>query len=110
MRKREKKKNRENRANEHPEDIKEKKKVIKEYVENIGLNWNGDSKQHTLTISFKLPLVNDGISYQKGKTGRYLKDNKGRKKYEVLDGKKTLTTPTHSETYSTVTDFARFLG
>jgi len=91
-------------------DIKEKKKVIKEYVKNIGLNWDGDSKQHTLTISFKLPLVNDGISYQTGKTGKYLRDNKGRKKYEVLEGKKTLTTPTHSETYSTVTLFAKLRG
>jgi len=41
---------------------------------------------------------------------QYLKDRKGFKKYEVLEGKKTLTTPTHSETYSTVTDLAKFLG
>jgi hypothetical protein len=42
--------------------------------------------------------------------GQYLKDRKGFKKYDILEGEKTLTTSTHSETYSTVTDFARFLG
>jgi len=69
--------------------------VIKEYVENIMLNWDGNTKQHTLTIGFKLPLVNDGISYKKGKSGQYLKDRKGFKKYDVLDGKSDLTIPNY---------------
>ena len=67
--------------------------MIKEYVDNIGLNWNGETKQHTLTIGFKLPLVNDGISYKKGKSGQYLRDRKGFKKYDITDGEKDLTTP-----------------
>jgi site-specific DNA recombinase len=75
--------------------IKERNIVIKEYIDNIGLNWDGNTKQHTLTIGFKLPLVNDGISYKKGKSGQYLKDRKGFKKYDVLDGKSDLTIPNY---------------
>ena len=74
-------------------DIQERKKVIKDYIETIHLEWNGTTKQHTLTMSFKLPLVNDGIGYLKGKTGTYLRDKKGFKKYDVLDGEKELNTP-----------------
>ena len=73
--------------------IKERKKVIKTYVDNIMLNWNEDTKQHTLTMEFKLPLINDSISYKKGKSGQYLRDRKGFKKYDIIDGEKELTTP-----------------
>ena len=74
-------------------EIKERKIIIKEYIENIGLNWDENTKQHTLTIGFKLPLVNDGISYKKGKSGQYLRDRKGFKKYDIIDGQTELTNP-----------------
>ena len=74
-------------------DINERKKVIQNYVETIGLSWDEIKKQHTLNISFKLPLVNDGISYKKGKSNQFLRDRKGFKKYEIIDGEKELTTP-----------------
>ena len=74
-------------------DIKERKKIIKEYIDKIGLDWDEQSKQHTLTMSFKLPLVNDGISYKKGKSNQFLKDRKGFKKYDITDGEKELITP-----------------
>lgn len=77
----------------HTKGIKERKKVIKTYVDNIMLNWNEDTKQHTLTMEFKLPLINDSISYKKGKSGQYLRDRKGFKKYDIIDGEKELTTP-----------------
>ena len=41
-------------------DIKERKEVVQNYIETIGLQWDEINKQHTLRISFKLPLVNDG--------------------------------------------------
>jgi len=75
------------------EGLKDKKEVIQQYVNNITLDWNGDTKQHTLNISFKLPLVNDGINYIKGKSGQFLKDRKGFKKYEIIEGESELTTP-----------------
>tara|TARA_S200000501_G_scaffold133977_1_gene126750 strand:+ start:478 stop:2115 length:1638 start_codon:yes stop_codon:yes gene_type:complete len=75
------------------EGLKDKKEVIQQYVNNITLDWNGDTKQHTLNISFKLPLVNDGINYIKGKSGQFLKDRKGFKKYQIIEGKSELTTP-----------------
>jgi site-specific DNA recombinase len=74
-------------------EVKDRKDVIKKYVENIQLNWNGDTKQHTVTMSMKLPLVNDGISYKKGKRGQFLKDKKGFKKYDIVEGETNLTTP-----------------
>ena len=74
-------------------ELKERKKIIKEYIDKIGLDWDEQSKQHTLTMSFKLPLVNDGISYKKGKSNQFLKDRKGFKKYDITDGEKELITP-----------------
>ena len=74
-------------------DLKERKIVIQNYVERIGLEWDEINKQHTLKISFKLPLVNDGINYKKGKRNQFLRDRKGFKKYEILEGEKDLTTP-----------------
>ena len=73
--------------------VKDKKEVIKKYVEDIQLNWNGETKQHTITMSMKLPLVNDGISYKKGKRGQFLKDKKGFKKYDIVEGETNLNTP-----------------
>ena len=74
-------------------DIKERQKVIKDYVETIGLRWDENSKQHTINISFKLPLLNDEISYKKGKSNQLLRDRKGFKKYDILEGEKDFTTP-----------------
>jgi DNA invertase Pin-like site-specific DNA recombinase len=76
-------------------DIKERQKIIKEYVETVGLRWDEKSKQHTLNINFKLPLVDDSISYKKGKSNQFLRDRKGFKKYEILEGEKELTTPNY---------------
>ena len=73
--------------------VKDKKEVIKKYVEDIQLNWNGETKQHTITMSMKPPLVNDGISYKKGKRGQFLRDRKGFKKYDITEGKTELTNP-----------------
>ena len=52
-----------------------------------------ETKQHTITMSMKLPLVNDGISYKKGKSNQFLKDRKEFKKYDILEGESQLTTP-----------------
>jgi len=74
-------------------DIKERKTIIKEYIDKIHLDWNELTKQHTLKMSFKLPLVDDGIEYKKGKRGQFLRDRKGFKKYDITDGDKELITP-----------------
>ena len=44
-------------------------------------------------MSMKLPLVNDGISYKKGKRGQFLRDRKGFKKYDITEGGTELTNP-----------------
>ena len=74
-------------------DIKERKKVVQNYVQKIGLNWNETTKKHTLNISFKLPLVNDGIEYKKGKSNQFLRDRKGFKRYDISEGEKELEYP-----------------
>tara|TARA_Y100000780_G_scaffold212869_1_gene213406 strand:+ start:855 stop:1001 length:147 start_codon:yes stop_codon:yes gene_type:complete len=38
-------------------------------------------------------LLKDGISYKKGKSGQYLRDRKGFKKYDIIDGQTELTNP-----------------
>jgi len=73
-------------------DIKERKEIIKTYIDEIILEWDESSKQHTIKMSFKLPLIEDSISYKKGSSGRYLRDRKGFKKYEITDGEKELIT------------------
>ena len=45
------------------------------------------------THPLQIPLINDSISYKKGKSGQYLRDRKGFKKYDIIDGEKELTTP-----------------
>ena len=74
-------------------DIKERKEIIKTYIDEIILEWDESSKQHTLKMIFKLPLIQDSISYKKGSSGRYLRDKKGFKKYEISEGKRELITP-----------------
>ena len=74
-------------------ELKERKKIIQTYIHKISLDWNETTKQHTMDIKFKFPLVGDGISYKKGKSGQFLRDKKGFKKYDIIDGKDELTTP-----------------
>ena len=38
-------------------------------------------------------MLKDGISYKKGKSGQYLRDRKGFKKYDIIDGQTELTNP-----------------
>ena len=67
--------------------------MVQNYVQKIGLNWNETTKKHTLNISFKLPLVNDGIEYKKGKSNQFLRDRKGFKRYDISEGEKELEYP-----------------
>ena len=46
-----------------------------------------------MDIIFKFPLVDDGINYKKGKKGQFLRDKKGFKKYDIIEGEKDLKTP-----------------
>ena len=74
-------------------DLKRKREVIKKYIENIEVQWGEKSRQHTIIMTMKLPLVDDGIKYKKGKKGQYLRDRKGFKRYDVVEGKKEIFTP-----------------
>ena len=44
-------------------------------------------------MTMKLPLVNDGIRYKRGKSNQFLRDRKGFKKYDVIEGEKVFTPP-----------------
>ena len=74
-------------------DLKRKREVVKNYIENIEVQWVEKSRQHTIIMTMKLPLVDDGIKYKKGKKGQYLRDRKGFKRYDVVEGKKEIFTP-----------------
>ena len=74
-------------------DLKRKREVIKKYIENIEVQWGEKSRQHTIIMTMKLPLVDDGLKYKKGKNGQYVRDRKGFKRYDVVEGKKEIFTP-----------------
>ena len=90
--------------------------AINKFVDKILVNWDESNKQHLVTIKFKLPLVDDTIDYND--------PNNKSKGYKVGEGKSDLLgkiewksgRPKKGEEkaylhdYSTVTDFAKFLG
>ena len=56
--------------------------AINKFVDKILVNWDGEKKQHIITIKFKLPLVDDRIDYND--------PNNKSKGYKVGEGKSDL--------------------
>ena len=59
---------------------KEKTDFLKENIDSIVVKYDSITKSHLLDISFTQPIVGDSMVYSGGK------DEKGFKKYELLDG------------------------
>ena len=68
--------------------LKRKREVVKKYIENIEVQWYQKLRKHTIIMTMKLPLVEDGIKYKKEKKGQYLRDRRGFKIYDVVKGGK----------------------
>ena len=80
------------------------------------VGWDADKQEHITNIRFKLPLVDDKFDYND--------PNNKSKGYKVTEGKSDILgkiewkggrpkkgeEKAYPQNYSTVTDFARFLG
>ena len=85
------------------ENFKNRREILLHYIHEIMvLNYDEDTKQHTISIKFRFPLFNDKHDWVSNKDGSYRLDSLGRRKYDVTDGEKqmnTFLTP-HVEHYS----------
>ncbi len=54
------------------------------------MNYDEESKQHTLSIKFKFPLFDDQFDWLKNKDGSYKRDKLGRRIGKVSEGKTKL--------------------
>ena len=96
--------------------FEDKRKFITDHIEKIVVSWNKDSNTHNIQIQFKLNIVKDkgddmgkGVyKIKKGKNVVKIND------INILKTQNKLSKNNKSKTlfidYSTVTDFARFLG
>jgi len=72
----------------------ERRKIISKYIQEIiVLDYNEDTKQHSIVIKFKLPLFNDKFVWKLNKDGSHKTDKWGRWIYEIMDGEKSPTNP-----------------
>ena len=94
----------------------DKRKFITDYIENIYVGWDGDNNTHNIKINFKLNIVkdkgelvsNDIYKIKKGKKEIDINGINLRKFNNHINKKRD--SKTYLLNYSTVTDFARFLG
>ena len=76
------------------DEYEERRKWITKYIhEVLVLNYNKDSREHTLVIKFRLPLFNDNFVWKLNKDGSHKTDKRGRWIYDIIDGGKELTKP-----------------
>ena len=80
------------------------------------MNYYKETQQHKVKIHFKIPIVNDGIEYVKNPKNK-MKWDKWGNSYRVKKGDNVISLSSLrgsnigvGKPYSTVTDFARFLG
>ena len=94
----------------------DKRKFITDYIENIYVGWDGDNNTHNIKINFKLNIVkdkgelvsNDIYKIKKGKKEIDINGINLRKFNNHINKKRD--SKTYLLNYSTVTDFAKFLG
>jgi len=48
-------------------EMKERRRVIDFYIDKITLDWNDTTKQHTINIHYKYPIIGDGLIRKGGK-------------------------------------------
>ncbi len=79
-----------------------KKELLKVIIDTIIVNYDKTNKLHLLNINFKIPVI---LGNEKGSArGTQISINPTRR------GRKKLGQLTPVRNYSTVTDFAKFLG
>ena len=56
------------------------------------MDYNDETKQHTLSYNFRFPLFDDKVEWLKNKNGTYKLDSFGRR-YKLTEGKTEMTNP-----------------
>ena len=87
-----------------------------DYIENVSVDWDKDNNTHNIKTQLKLNIIkdkgelmgNDIYKIKKGKNGINLNGVNIRKYTNHINKKKD--SKTYFLNYSTVTDFAKFLG
>jgi DNA invertase Pin-like site-specific DNA recombinase len=75
-------------------NFEKKRGIIHHYIhEIIVLDYNEETKQHTLSIKFRFPLYDDEFEWLKNKDGSYKLDRYGRRRYNIQDGETEMTNP-----------------
>lgn len=75
-------------------DLEKRKGIITHYIhEIVCLNYDEESKQHTLSYKFRFPLFDDKVEWLKNKNGTYKLDRFGRRRYKIQEGKKEMNNP-----------------
>ena len=106
-------------------DVKTKRRVLDIYVDKVSVNYLKETQQHIINIHFRYPVVNDSVQYRKSNESK-IKWDKWGKPYRIKKGDQVVSLSSLGQTkksntlkgstfgvgkdYSTVTDFARFLG
>ena len=96
--------------------IDQKRDFIRQFVEKIKVYWDKETKTHKLIITFRLKIVKDKrirrekyvYKVQNGQTDKVISNFNSIKYKRLLKKKKESNLLVDS--YSTVTDFAKFLG
>ena len=75
------------------EDYDGRLEIIKHYIHEIlVLDYDKDTRQHTLSIKFRLPLFEDKFEWLRNKNGSYKRDRDGRRKFQITDGVSVIET------------------
>ena len=75
-------------------DFNKRRGIINHYIHEIlVLNYDVDTKEHTLSIKFRFPLFDDSFEWLKNKDGSYKLDKWGRRRYNIHDGETEMLNP-----------------
>ena len=69
------------------EDFEGRLKIIQHYLHEITiLDYDNETKQHSFSIDFKLPLFEDKFEWLRKKDGSFKRDKFGKRKFKITEG------------------------
>ena len=75
-------------------DLEKRKGILNHYIHQIQcLDYNDETKQHTLSYKFRFPLFDDKVEWLKNKNGTYKLDRFGRRRYNITEGETKMNNP-----------------
>ena len=89
-------------------EMKERRRVIDFYIDKITLDWNDTTKQHTINIHYKYPIIGDGLVRKGGKLnwdewGKGYKVNQGDRVYSLSSSNFFLTKKNYQSLFNSHT-------